>query len=213
MWEAIAVVVAGLVSGLIGPILVYRYKESRKEKEPSEDQTVNEEVRFAQDLNGEIDKIRKEVEADRIWIAQFHNGGKLLSSIRNTSMKRISVTHEAVGAGVSREQNTFSGMLVTFFSDMIGRLLNKDYINYTGDIANSDPEIELLFRQRGTEEMHLLAMRNIEGVLIGILGVDYVDDPRNLSEEEVQYLIAKASLLAGYIFYGNIQKQTNKKDE
>jgi hypothetical protein len=213
MWEAIAVVVAGLISGLIGPILLYRYKESRKENDSSGDQTVNEEVRFAQDLNKEIDKIREEVEADRIWIAQFHNGGKLLSSIRNTSMKRISVTHEAVGAGVSREQNTFSGMLVTFFSDMIGRLLNKDYINYTGDIANSDPEIELLFRQRGTEEMHLLAMRNIEGVLIGILGVDYVDDPRNLSEEEVQYLIAKASLLAGYIFYGNIQKQTNKKDE
>lgn len=213
MWEAIAVTIAGLISGLIGPILVYRYKESQKENETSGDQTVNEEVRFAQDLNKEINKIRKEVEADRIWIAQFHNGGKLLSSIRNTSMKRISVTHEAVGAGVSREQNTFSGILVTFFSDMIGRLLNKDYIKYTGDLTKSDPEIELLFRQRGTEEMHFFAMRNIEGVLIGILGVDYVDDPRNLSEEEVQYLIAKASLLAGYIFYGNIQKQTNKKDE
>jgi hypothetical protein len=207
MWEAIAIILAALISGVVGPFVIWQYKESQREEEEAEKrETINDEVEFAQDLTKEIEKIRREVEADRVWIAQFHNGGRLLSSLRNTSMKRVSVTHEVVGAGVSREQNTFSGMLVSFFSDMISRLIEEDHTEYSEENVEEEPEVELLFRQRGTEKMNLLAMRNIEGVLIGILGVEYVEDPRSLSEEERQYLSAKASLLAGYIFYGITQK-------
>jgi hypothetical protein len=205
MWEPIAIVMAALISGVVGPLIIWHYKESQT-NEQNKDRSVDDEVKFSRNLTKELEKIRKEVKADRIWIAQFHNGGRFLGSLQMDSMKRISVTHEVVAAGVSREQSSLSGVLVSFFSEMINDLLNEDHKHYTQEHVKNDPEIELLFRQRGTEKMHVLAMRDIEGTLIGILGVDYVENPPDLSDEETQYLGAKAKLLAGYIFYGITQK-------
>lgn len=208
---AIIQLVGAFVSGVAGPILVWWLKEHYSDdEEENAKSTLNEEVEFAQNISDELEDIREDVKADRVWVAQFHNGGQFLESIQDTSMKRLSVTHEVTNAGVSKEQHTFSGVLVSFFSKMIGKLMQTDYINYTEEHVEVDPEVELLFRQRGTECMHLFAMRNIDGVLIGMMGVDYLDREEELETDEVQYLKAKASLLAGYIFYGHVGDINNE---
>ena len=206
----IARIIAAIITGVLGPFVIWWLKERYDQEEDQLDDengsSVDEEVKFAQNISKELESIREELEAGRTWIAQFHNGGKLLSSVRDASMKRVSVTHEVTAAGVSKEQRTFSEVLVSFFSEMIDRLIKNDYVTYKGNQVDVDPEVELLFRQRGTEQMYLFSMRNIDGVLIGILGVDYTSREESLNEQEVQYLKAKASLLAGYIFYGNVQE-------
>lgn len=209
---AIARIIAAIITGVLGPFVIWWLKERYDEEEDDpkvsdEKNTVDQEVKFAQNIAKELESIREELEAGRTWIAQFHNGGKLLNSVRDASMKRVSVTHEVTAAGVSKEQRTFSEVLVSFFSEMIDRLIQNDYVTYKGNQVDVDPEVELLFRQRGTEQMYLFAMRNIDGVLIGILGVDYTAREESLNEQEVQYLKAKASLLAGYIFYGSTTDQ------
>lgn len=209
---AIARIIAAIITGVLGPFVIWWLKEKYDDEEDetedsAEKSSVDQEVKFAQNISKELESIREELGADRTWIAQFHNGGKLLNSVRDASMKRVSVTHEVTAAGVSKEQRTFSEVLVSFFSEMIDRLIQNDYVTYKGNQVDVDPEVELLFRQRGTEQMYLFAMRNIDGVLIGILGVDYTAREESLNEQEVQYLKAKASLLAGYIFYGTTNQE------
>jgi len=214
---AITRVVAAIITGVLGPFFIWWLKERYSSEDETVDdsgeqrRTLDEEVEFAQNISAELEEVREELGADRCWIAQFHNGGKFLNSVRDASMKKISVTHEITAPGVSKEQHRFSDVLVSFFSEMIGNLIKEDYITYSGGQMNVDPEVELLFRQRGTEQMHLFAMRNIDGVLIGMLGVDYTAKEREMTEQERQYLIAKASLLAGYVFYVEVEGE-NRED-
>lgn len=215
---AITRVVTAIITGVLGPFFIWWLKEKYSNEdetvgnsEKEQQRTLNEEIQFAQNISAELESVRKGLEADRCWIAQFHNGGKFLNSVRDASMKKLSVTHEITAPGVSKEQRTFSDVLVSFFSGMIGNLIKNEHVKYTGDQVDVDPEVKLLFRQRGTEEMHLFAMRNIDGVLIGMLCIDYTTKERGISEEERQYLITKASLLAGYVFYGKVERE-NRED-
>lgn len=203
---AIVQLFGAFLTGVVGPIVIWwlkNYYKSDDEEVEEEEETIDGSVEFAQNISEELEQIRKEISADRVWIAQFHNGGKLLGSVRNASMKRISIVHEVTGAGVSKEERNFSEILVSLFSKMISRIMEEEYVRYTNDSIEVDPEAKVLFRQRGTQAMHLFAMRNINGVLIGIMGIDYVESERELDEDEIQYLKAKANLLAGYIFYGD----------
>jgi len=212
MWETISDVIpiiAALITGVAGPIVVWWLKESQNSneipEEPQRDFSVDEEVEFARSVKNQLEEVREGLGADRVWIAQFHNGGRFLNS-REDSMKRISVTYEVTGPGVSREQNTFSEILVSFFSEMIEKIIEDGHTYYDEENINEYPEVKVLFRQRGTEAMHLLAVRNIDGMLTGMLGVEHVNEGRELNESELQYLKAKTDLIGASIFYGEVHE-------
>lgn len=209
MWEgifAITRIITAIITGIAGPFMVWWLKEVYYSdgKNVEED---NDKIEIEENIKSELEQIRQEISADRIWVAQFHNGGNLLDSVRDASMKKLSITYERTGAGVSEERDKVSNVLVSFFTEMIGRIISEDYVKYGNGEVDVDPEVELLFRQRGTKKMHLFAMRDIDGMLIGIMGVDYVDENYDLDKEEIQYLDAKASLLAGYIFYRKVKQK------
>lgn len=206
MWEtviAIARIATAIITGVVGPILLwwiknhYYTEDEEKEEEKETEKTL--------EMKAELEEIRKETKADRIWISQFHNGGKFIESVDTASMKKMSVVYEKTKAGVSKEKDSFSNVMVSFFSEMIQRIIDAGHVEYGGADMDVDPEAELLFRQRGTERMHLFAMKDMEGSLIGIMGVDYTTQDRKLEEDEIQYLTVKANLLAGYIYYMKIE--------
>lgn len=126
-------------------------------------------------------------------------------------MKKISITHEVTDKGVSKEKYKIDGVLVSFFSEMIDSIITKEHISYRDDTKGMDPEVKLLLRERGTEQMEMFAMKNIDGVLIGIMGADFTSSGRELHEKEIQYLKVKANLLAGYIINGQVNLPNNNE--
>ena len=207
MWETAAILklVSAIVSGIVAPLFVWYVKEYYKKKEePAETKQEKSPQQYRNEkIEEEIERIRKEIQAGRIWIAQFHNGGRYIGSVKQASMKKMSINYEATARGVSREEDKITNVLVSFFSEMIANIINEDHVKYVGGEMDVDPEVELLFRQRGTNVMHLFSMKDIDDVLIGIMGIDYKNEDQKLSEEEIQYLNVKASLLAGYLYYAN----------
>lgn len=210
MWEgifAITRILTAIITGILGPFAIWWVKERYSDENNEGSKSINEEVKFSQDIRDELESIRKEVDGGRVWISQFHNGGKILNLSRKASMKRISVTHEVTAPGVSRERRKLNDILVSFFSEIIEELLKKEHVCFENKNNKLQPEVEIIFQERGNEKMHLFAMKDIEGVLIGIMGIDFTTTGKKLSEEEIQYLKVKANLLAGYVIHGQVQKQ------
>jgi hypothetical protein len=209
MWEgifAVTRILTAIITGVLGPFLIWWVKERYQDEEKENiKKSINEEVQFAQEIQDELESIRKEIEGDRVWIAQFHNGGKILNLPREASMKRISVTHEATASGVSKERRKLNDILVSFFSETINILLREEQVCFHSKDENLEPEIRLIIRERANEKMHLFAMRDIDGELIGIMGVDFVSGEKGLTDQEVQYLTVKANLLAGYVIHGQVE--------
>ena len=201
---AILKIVSAIVSGVVAPFALWWLKEvyrgEKKEKTEEEPSVTEEEKDWERQIENELENIRKETEASRVWIAEFHNGGKYIASVQNSSMKKMSIRYEVVDAGVSEEKQMVTNVLVSFFSEMVRKIIEDDYVKYEGGETDVDPEVELLFRQRGTEKMHLFSMKDIDNILIGVMGIDYTRDDKELSNEEIQYLNSRASLLAGYTY-------------
>ena len=220
MWEgvyAIVRIITAIITGVLGPFIIWWLKEKYEDDEetPSEEnRTVTEEVEFTKQISGELRSVREEIGSDRVWVSQFHNGGKILRSGANTSMKKISITHEVTGRAISKEKYKINGILVTFFSNMIKKVIDEEHVSYDCTNDEIDPEVQLLLRERGTKHMDMFAMKNIDGVLIGIMGVDFTTGDEKLSKQEIQYLKVKANLLAGYLVHGKFtipEKDENKQ--
>lgn len=205
LFELVAAVLTGLVFPVVVLWIKYKYNEHFKTNEKEED-PLDEEIGFSLQLNEQLETIREVISADRVWVAQFHNGKKFLHSVRDPSMKRISATHEVTKPGVSKEQHQFSDILVSFFADVLEKLINTEYVSCHHDEASTEPEMEVLLRQRGDESMYMFSMSNIDGELVGILGADF-DKKQELTESEITFMKIKSSLLAGYIFYGTMEEE------
>jgi len=72
--ESIAGIIIAFISGVIGPITVMyiKYLLDKKKKKPD---MVMDTLRVSELVNSKIDHIKDEFNADRVWVAQFHNGG------------------------------------------------------------------------------------------------------------------------------------------
>ena len=67
--------IAAFLTGVVGPILyLVVSKHLQKQKDKGRD-IVKENITSVSLISDEIEEIRNEFKADRVWIAQFHNGG------------------------------------------------------------------------------------------------------------------------------------------
>jgi hypothetical protein len=89
--ESIAGIIIAFISGVIGPITVMyiKYLLDKKKKKPD---MVMDTLRVSELVNSKIDHIKEEFNADRVWVAQFHNGGNFYPTGR--SMAKFSIIYE-----------------------------------------------------------------------------------------------------------------------
>ena len=68
-------IIGAFLTGVVGPVLyLVIQKYLLKEKNKSRD-IVKENIVSVSLISNEIEEIRDEFKGDRVWIAQFHNGG------------------------------------------------------------------------------------------------------------------------------------------
>ena len=71
--EYLIPIIIALITAVFGPILVEWIKnllKSKPEKTP-----IQEAVELNEIVDTQLDNIMDELDCDRVWIAQFHNGG------------------------------------------------------------------------------------------------------------------------------------------
>jgi len=218
MWDFIAKIAAAIISaagGIISSYIYYRLKfKDDNEEGRRDEEDLGDHIEYAKKVDKELKTILDTIEADRVWIAQFHNGKQYYPPNSGNSMKKLSVTHEVTSAGVSKERNTFSDMLVSFFSEMVLDVSEHDHIRYLASENEESPnEVDVLFRQRGARAMDLCSMKNLDEKLVGVLGVDHMREVPELSEDKIDYLNKKANLLGGLLYYGDIEERIKEQQQ
>ena len=204
---AIPIVVA-IITGIVGPLVLYYIKKSDNDKEStnpydSEAKIKNEvkrkikEEEISKKVQKQLKEIRDEVDADRAWIIEFHNGSGELDSL--DSLKKLSMVYESVSPGISMESENFENLLISFFIETIKELIEDKELLYENIEIVENYEIVRIFEQKGNSSMYMFAMETIDDLLIGILGVDYVRDQKKITEQQKNYLRMQAYSLAGYL--------------
>ena len=101
-------IIGAFLTGVVGPLLsLVVQKYLLKEKNKSRD-IVKENITSVSLISDELEQIREEFKGDRVWIAQFHNGGNFYPT--GKSIQKFSIFYEVNKAGVSSIAHTFSNI-------------------------------------------------------------------------------------------------------
>ena len=82
-------VLVAFITALIGPVCV----EWAKNKFGKKTDVVVEAIRINGEVDHQLDLIMEEIKCDRIWVAQFHNGGHFYPT--GKSIKKFSIFYES----------------------------------------------------------------------------------------------------------------------
>jgi hypothetical protein len=191
-------IIVAFITGVLGPVLLLFIK-NKLDKKTEKPDMVLETLKVSELVMTKLDHIKEEFKADRVWVAQFHNGGNFYPT--GKSMAKFSIIYESVGASVQSIQGNFHNIPVNLFSRSINHLLEKDTIQISDfkDETVATFGLKYIAEDTGCKSGYLFAIKCIEGRFIGMLGVDYTKKKIKLTEEYVNNLLVQSTTIGGVL--------------
>jgi hypothetical protein len=192
-------IILGILTAIIGPIIVYyvRYKffnKTSKIVDPIDDEIENSTI-----ISDELEEIREKLNADRVWIGMFHNGGHYLHSMK--SMQKYSIIHESCKTGVSSSGAIINNMSISLFTKSILHLKSGGTIGIpdVNDKNSLNYGLSSIMGAVGANATYSIGLFDMfDDRFIGIIGVDYLS-PTELPMEDKTYLKERSLSIAGFL--------------
>jgi hypothetical protein len=194
-WIELGVAFTTGVLGPISVILVKNYLDKRKKKPDM----VVDALRVSELVTHKIEEIREGVNADRVWLTQFHNGGHFYPT--GKSITKFSIMYETVNTGVSSVQTNYQNIPVHLFSKSLNQLVIADLIEIPdfSDVTVATYGLRYAAEESGCKSSYLFAVKSIDNKFIGVLGIDYTKDKTQLDDDVINNIMVHASSLGGVL--------------
>lgn len=193
--------IIAFLTGVLGPIMLVlvKHKLFRKDKDMEKRKKDFQHALETQDLiNTSLNNLQQKYNLDRLWIAQFHNGGNFYPG--NKSMKKMSMTFESTAPGVAADIMKMQNLPVSFLSPILQKMTSNDVTGVTIDVyTEEDYALRSFWENRGVQTVYLFPIKCLESDFIGIFGVDFVKRDGFITDEVYDQLRAEALLLSGYV--------------
>ena len=193
-----ASIIVAFITGVLGPVLLLFIK-NKLEKKTEKPDMVLETLKVSELVMTKLDHIKEEFKGDRVWVAQFHNGGNFYPT--GKSMAKFSIIYESVAPSVSSIQGNFHNIPVNLFSRSINQLLEHETIEIPDfkDETVATFGLKYIAEDTGCKSGYLFAIKCIEGRFIGMLGIDYTKRKTKLNEESVNQLLVQSTSIGGVL--------------
>ena len=124
-------------------------------------------------IKNAIEAFRQKVDADRVYIFEYHNGE---SNLNGLPFAKVSATYEILKLGVSsyksRLQGIPSGLILEFNQNL---LTNKQIsVPNISDYKDIDPVGNSVLIRPDAKSFYVALINNINGYPIGFIGMDYI---------------------------------------
>ena len=113
-------IIVSFITGVMGPVTLL-YVKSILDKRKKKPDMVKETLKVSELITSKIEHIKEDLNCDRVWITQFHNGGNFYPT--GKSMAKFSIIYETVKTHVTSKQSNFQNIPVNLFSKSINHLL------------------------------------------------------------------------------------------
>ena len=195
--ELIGMVLVAVITALVGPA-VLEYVKVILSKPTSKD-IVRDDIERNMVIFDEISEIRETLDADRIWVSQFHNGGHFLHT--NKSIQKFSITYEDVKPGISSIIHLFTDIPLSLYSRSMNYIMGNRHlwISDFKDDTVATYGLKSAAEATGTNASYVVGLFDIAtDKCIGTMGIDY-REKKKLTQTQKDFLIGRGSRLAGYL--------------
>ena len=192
-------IIGAFLTGVVGPVLYlviqkYLLKEKHKKRD-----VVKENITSVSLISNELEEIREEFKGDRVWIAQFHNGGNFYPT--GKSIQKFSIFYEVNKAGVSAIAHTFNNIPCSLYPKTFEHMMEGKgiFINDYSDKKVPTYGLKGAAESVGTKSTYIIPLFTLDEKYIGNIGVDFVSKKKRLTKDEWEHLQIRAGRIAGYI--------------
>jgi hypothetical protein len=206
MFTLITTVTVALITAVIGPIAVSWVKLKMEKKSPTT--PMHDALESSTLIDTQLEMIMKELECDRIWIAQFHNGGYFYPTGR--SIQKFSIFYEKCTPETPNIQNTFQNIPVSLFPRVLSKVYKDNEISIDNIEKTEDTfGLEHLTTQFNTKSICMIGLHSLDNHLIGVIGISF-KDAHHIEKEEWIYIRQKIGVI-GTLLSEYLYTTTNKK--
>jgi len=198
-------IIVAFITGVMGPVTLLYVKNllDKKKKKPD---MLHDALKVGELVMSKIEHIREEINCDRVWVTQFHNGGNFWPG--NKSMKKMSMTFESTAPGIAADIMKMQNLPVSFLAPVLQKLNSEEANGINIDIyTEEDYALRSFWETRGIQTVYLFPIKCLESDFIGIFGVDFVKRDGFVTDEVYDQLRAEALLLSGYVASISVDKQ------
>jgi hypothetical protein len=203
MMTILATILVALITAILGPIIV-TWARIKLEKKSSQT-PMSDALETSTLVDTQLEIIMNELECDRVWIAQFHNGGYFYPTGR--SIQKFSIFYEKCTPDTLNIQQIFQNIPVSLFPRVLSKVY-KDNELYVSDVNGKEDSygLEFFTNQCGTKAACIVGLHSLDDHLIGIMGVSF-KEPHHLEKDEWIFLRQKVgvvgTLLSEYLYTNN----------
>ena len=194
--ELIVAGITAITTSIVGPIVVH-YVQVMLEKRKKNILTASIEIN--QLIDTKLDEVKRALNADRIWLIQFHNGGNFYPT--GKSIQKFSIVYELVSTSIVPCQSQFQNIPVSLFSRAMNHLHKGKTITIP-DTSVADRQFEgftSVVPSASVKSTYLFPLFNIKNEFIGIVGVDYVEKKKDLAEAALVNMELEISTIGGVL--------------
>ena len=178
-----------LITAVFGPIAV-AWAKKKFETSPTKD-PLDESIELNKMVDEQLDNILEEMEANRVWIAQFHNGGHFYPT--GKSIQKFSIFYEKFVPGMNSIQHTFQNIPVSLFPKAMSKLYED------GELAvysfeKEDYDLISISKPFGTQSFYMLALSDLHDRFIGALAISYNEEYKFTKEDWI-FIRQKAGVI------------------
>jgi hypothetical protein len=183
-------ILVALITAVFGPIAVAWAKKKFETKLPIKD-PVDEAIELNSIVDNQITHILEELEADRVWVAQFHNGGHFYPT--GKSIQKFSIFYEKYIPGISSIQHTFQNIPVSLFPKAMATLYSDGELAIP-DFNREDYDLTSISKPFGTQSFYMIALEDLNDRFIGALAVSYNEEYKFTKEDWI-FIRQKAGVI------------------
>ena len=181
MMEILIPVVIALITSVLGPVLLEwsKNKFRKKQSDPMPDA-----IRYNEQIEHQLDLMLDELECDQIFIAQFHNGGHFYPT--GKSIQKFSIFYEVLNPNIESVKNVYQNIPVSLFNKPLSELYENGEVIV--EDAENNPSYLLNMTTGGKcKSIYLLSLTDLDGRIIGIMGIHYLLERFKLNRSSVKH--------------------------
>ena len=201
MITAITTILVAFITAVLGPIMVEWVKSKIIKKEIKES-PVKEAIDMNSMVDGQLEQMMDELDCDRIWIGQFHNGGHFYPT--GKSIQKFSIFYEKLTPSTSPIQHIFQQIPVSLFPKSLSKLYKDGELAIVNYDTDETYDLNMFSKDHNTKSFYMLAIDDLDGHFIGVIGIAYTGKEHKLSKDEWIFIRQKVgaigSLLTDYLY-------------
>ena len=196
-----------LITAVFGPVAVaWAQSKFSKTTKPT---TVAEAININSMVDSQLEDMMEELECDRLWIAQFHNGGHFYPT--GKSIQKFSVFYEKLTINTPSIQVLLQNIPASLFPKALSKMHKDGELSIP--VVQEGEELygmESITIPLNTKSLYMVGLYSLDNHLIGVMGIAFNEKQHTLTHEEWVYTRQKigviGTLLTEYLYTNTIKK-------